>query len=90
MTQKLNQLQQAIREVCPDLYNSYRGWHDDTQLQHILRAIAHTEHNDIFFSISGNVIAHGEQVAVYDFTKDLSAPENALFVEWAHSIICKG
>lgn len=135
MTQKLQQLQQAIREVCAELkelawgceahirkgncLNKYviNCTHRDTdgtkrykvcclddklfnpedfteiighpiELQHILRAIAHIEHNDIFFSVSGNVIAHGEQVAVYDYSLPLDQQDPEV-IDFLFSIICK-
>lgn len=141
MTQKLTQLQQAIREVCIELKElsfgccvkihnrgdldyiagtehgertgfllSCRGeklyYASDfieiighpIQLQHILRAIRTgytiTPLGDVIEILNGGewkfVLTEDGDILKYDLTKDLSAPENAPFVEWAHSIICKG
>lgn len=145
MTQKLIQLQETIREVCPelgeltfgceihrkgvDMREMFAGSFADEysitrigaggaflpitipkppesqefeiighpiQLQHILWAMpersfnmAHINHGVLLFEYYSNEEDSFVFVG-FHLGEDLSAPENAPFVEWAHSIICKG
>jgi hypothetical protein len=93
MTQKIQQLQQAIREVCPDLYNNdYLESYEHAQLQHILRAIE--EHNTgIYYVESGGGIVSvnclfRDTIVDYDLTLplDQQSPE---VIDFLNSIICK-
>lgn len=101
MTQKLIQLQEAIREICTELvhpseHEGDTGYYRQIELQHILRAMpersfnmAHIKHGVLLFEYYSNEEDSFVFVG-FHLGEDLSAPENAPFVEWAHSIICKG
>ena len=99
MTQKLNQLQQAIREVCQELKENETiiagtvvlTRERKIELQHILRAIAKTEYSQYAIDHTGMFFhrSYSDDRARYNLTLPLEqqAPE---VIDFLHSIICKG
>jgi hypothetical protein len=100
MTQKLQQLQEAIREVCTELViGHYQGEQEPLiemlpiELQHILRAM-NEKHTGIYYVLSDGSFYNDndlfrDSIVGYDLTKplDQQAPE---VIDFLHSIICKG
>jgi len=101
MTQKLQQLQQAIREVCTELRVVMNANRRDAtaadlpiQLQHILRAIG----EDVSIDSGGYLWFYDERKDIWELSLqgekynltlplDQQAPE---VIDFLHSIICKG
>ena len=104
MTQKLQQLQQAIREVCTELYvktgvmMTYDGLVCDTaelkeiQLQHILRAIEAKDPGEWLVRTDGYIYVDMNQYVHLSYYK-LELPldqQPPEVIDFLHSIICKG
>lgn len=84
--EKLIKIEEAIREVCPELYNNdYLNSYEDPQLQHILRAIG--AKSSVYYSIdTKGTLELFSGVAQFDLTLPLHLQSDE-FISWLYGVL---